>query len=192
MKLKKTAAAFTLAVCAASAIGMAGCVATDTEKNTVDEKYTVTVKKANSDDSYILTAEKGEKITMNMLFEAYPEKFLEDTGFFLDKNLYTDEACLAKFSGGVDRNITLYFGMYAPSEYGRVVFEYNDEKYTVFRAIGSTLTAADFSLSAYGHGDPADYEFYSDESHTSPLSLDKTEVKSILSGDTIVYVAEAV
>jgi len=191
MKLKKTAAALTLAVCAASAIGMVGCVAKDTGKNT-DEKYTVTVKKANSEDRYILTAEKGENITMNMLFEAYPEKFLDDTGFMLDKNLYTDEACLTKFSNGVDSDITLYFGMYAPPEYGRIVFEYNDEKYIVFRAIGSTLTAADFSLSAYGHGDPADYEFYSDESYTMSLSLDKIEVKSLLLGDTVVYVAEVV
>ncbi len=181
MKSKRLVSILILAVCIAATLGTIGCAS----------KYSVTVQDTNSGKSYILTVDKGEKVDMDMLIREYPEEVSNDTGLYLDRNLYTDETCRVKFTDGIDGNVTLYFGAYSPANYGRIIFEYNGGEYTVFREIGATLTASDFSLSAYGYGDTADYEFYADKTHATPLDIGDVEVKGLLSGDTIVYVGDA-
>lgn len=181
MKIKKSVLALGLTACAAISLSMTGCAA----------DYTVTVREVTGDASYTLKAEKGVDLAVDTLAEKYPEEFALDTGLLLDHNLYTDEACRTKFVGGVNGNITLYFGTYSPQKYGKVVFEYKGEEYVVFREAGSTLTAADFTESAYGYGDRTDYVFYSDAERNQSVVISNVEVKSALSGDTTVYVADA-
>lgn len=183
MKTKKLISVLSLAACAATAMCMTGC-ATD---------YTVTVKQAmNDNNDYKLTVKSGDTVTMDMLAEKYSDEFMVDTGFYCDRNLYTDEACLTKFVGGVDSNTTLYFGSYNPLEYGRVVFDYDGNEYVVYRAIGATLTAMDFSRSAYGIGEASDYVFYSDAARTSQLNISGVEIETTaLYGNTNIYVADA-
>ena len=182
MKIKRFIASLITVVCmVAAAVCMTGC----------GTKYTVTLNRVGSEENYTLSVGKGKAVTMDMLVEAYREEFLWDTGLTTDKNFYTDEACRKKFVGGVYSDITLFFKSYNPIEYGRVVFEYKDEQYMVYRLKGTKLTAEDFSLSAYGYGAPSDYAFYSDKDCTVPLNIENTEVhQSFMDGDEIIYVAD--
>ncbi len=187
MKMNKILSLASAVACVSAACCMTGCAA----------DCTVTVKQANnSGQEYTLSVKSGEAVTMDMLVEKYRTEFSTDTGFFRDKHLFKDESCLTKFVGKVDGNITLYFGSYSPMTYEEVVFDYNNEQYAIYRAKGTTLTAEDFSRSAYGYGDAADYVFYSDSAHTTELDISNVEIGKDNNGDTIysstvIYVADA-
>lgn len=188
MRTNKFSLLTSIVACGLAVFGMVGC----------SSDCTVTVKEIKGDNQeYRLTVNAGETVTMNMLAEKYRDKFTEDTGLFRDKNLYVDEQCLVKFVGGVNDNITLYFGSYSPMTYEEVVFDYNNEQYAIYRAKGSTLTAEDFSRSAYGYGDAADYVFYSDSARATELDISSVEIGKNNNGNTIysstvIYVANAV
>lgn len=176
MKIKGMVAAITMTVClAAVAVCMTGC----------GTQYTVTLNNVSSGKSYTLSVGKGKTVTMDMVEKAYPEEFAGDSGFYRDQNLYTDEACLTKFVGGVYDDMALYYKEYSPELYGKIIFDYNGEEYTIYRPLGDKLSAEDFTVSAYGRGDPSDYAFYSDSEHTQPLTIENTEVKD---GDETLYV----
>ena len=181
MKTNKLISVLSLAACATAAICMTGCSA----------DHDVTVKNASNGESYKLTLKDGDTVTMDMLVEKYRDKFMLDSGFYCDQNLYTDEACLTKFVGGVKGNTTLYFGTYNPQNYGRVVFAYDGQNYVVYREIGTTLAAEDFSRSAYGKGDASDYVFYADEAHTSLLNINSVNVETGDFDNAVIYVGDA-
>lgn len=181
MRTNKLLSILCLTACVTAALCMTGC---STDCN-------VTVKNTVNEESYTLTVKEGETVTMNTVALKFRDKFLSDTGMLIDENLYTDKDCLTKFNGLVNGNITLYFGTYDPRNYGKVVFEYNDDEYVVYREAGTTLTVTDFSRSAYGIGDAADYAFYSDEAHTAGLNISEVTVKSVASGGmSVIYVAD--
>ncbi len=176
MKIKRMVAAITMTVClAAAAVCMTGC----------GTKYSVTLNNVSSGNSYTLSVGKGKAVTMDMIEKAYPEEFAGDSGFYRDQNLYTDDECLTKFVGGVYDDMTLYYKEYSPELYGKIIFDYNGEEYIVYRPLGDKLSAEDFTVSAYGRGEPSDYTFYSDSEHTQPLTIENTEVKK---GDETLYV----
>ena len=183
MKIKRLIASLVMAVCmTAAAVCMTGC----------GTKYTVTLNRVGSDKNYTLSVGKGKTVDIDMFVEAYSEDFSLLTGLITDENFYTDEACRKKFVGGVYSDITLYFKSYSPLEYGRAIFEYKDEQYTVYRLKGTKLTAEDFSLSAYGRGTPSDYAFYSDKDCTVPLNIENSEVHQFpMNGEEVIYVADA-
>lgn len=176
MKIKRFIASLITVVCmAAAAVCMTGC----------GTKYSVTLNNVSSGNSYTLSVGKGKAVTMGMIEKAYPEEFAGDSGFYRDQNLYTDEACLTKFIGGVYDDMTLYYKEYSPELYGKIIFDYNGEEYIVYRRLGDKLSAEDFSRSAYGRGTPSDYAFYSDSEHTQPLTIENTKVEE---GDETLYV----
>ena len=185
MKIKRMVAAITMTVClAAAAVCMTGC----------GTKYSVTLNNVSNGNSYTLSVGKGKTVNIDMIFKAYPDESLFLTGLSTDENLYTDKTCRTKFVGTVNSDMTLYYGSYSPEVYGRAIFVYSGKEYTIYRLKGTTLTAEDFSLSAYGYGTPSDYKFYSDKEHTTPLDIAGVEVTTFYPGedDIKIFVADAV
>lgn len=157
--------------------------------------HTVTVMEltngALSGEEYSVRVDDGEKFTWDALLEEYPGLKNNDTGFMRDGAFYTDDDCLVKYTAEVTSDIALYFGNYSPAEYGKVVFNYGDGEYTVYRKYGAELSAADFSRSAYGFGEAGDYLFYEDAAHSQSLDISSVTVSSVGGQELVIYVADA-
>lgn len=158
-------------------------------------KSTVTVKAVSAGqevNSYTLSVEGGEKVTFATLIAAYPDEFESDSGLWTDSFFFTDEECLTKYvEEGATQDITLYYGIYNPADTWRITFVYDGENYVIYRAAGATLSAQDFSRSAYGYGEAEDYAFYSDSAHTVSVSMGDISAEDLTGNEVTLYVADA-
>lgn len=203
---KKLALVIGTTVAVVAAACMTGCGSTPDDngggENGKNGVLVHTVKvRANDRSDYSVCVDGGEAklfvgsgdaVTMEMLENAYVDKFLLDTGFSRDTQLYTDEECLTKFTGVIDGETTLYYAEYSPELYGKVIFDYDGEQYSVYRRIGSKLNATDFSRSAYGVGEASDYVFCSDEERTVVLNINDSDVPcGWLQNSVYIYVKDA-
>ncbi len=185
MKIKKLIIVTVfLAVCAA-AICLGGC----------SQKHTITINAVSGGsvvNSYALTVAQGEEVSFGALKEAYPDEFESDSGLWTDSFFFTDEECLTKYvEEGATQDIALYYGIYNPASTWRITFVYGGESYVIYRAAGATLSAQDFSRSAYGYGAAEDYAFYSDGAHTVSVSMGDISAEDLTGNEVTLYVADA-
>lgn len=170
-----------------TAIGFSAC-------GTVSEEagggmHTVTVYGAP--ETVFLSVKHGEPVTKNMFLD----QVYGDTGILLGEGydcFYTDKECVTRYvDESVTEDITIYArGYFVGFANTTVNFIYNNSQYSIHRGKGTKLTAEDFSRSAYGHGAPEDYLFYSDEEMTVPFPIEGYELSDQDLLSLTIYVSD--